>query len=91
MTVSSDAEYTGRRYFNTVNHPALQNGAYTIVNASISYSPGDDDRWQLSLWGKNLSNTEFASTGFDLTTTNGVETYTVSPPRWFGGSIAYKW
>ncbi|MBU6442512.1 MAG: TonB-dependent receptor [Alphaproteobacteria bacterium] len=91
MTVSSDAEYTGRRYFNTVNHPALQNGAYTIVNASISYSPGDDDRWQFSLWGKNLSNTEFASTGFDLTTTNGVETYTVSPPRWFGGSIAYKW
>lgn len=91
LTVSSDAEYTGQRYFNTVNHPALQNGAYTIVNANLSYSPSNDDRWEFSVWGKNLSNTEFASTGFDLTTTNGVETYTVSPPRWFGGSIAYKW
>ena len=90
IAVESDARYVGKRYFNTVNHPALVDDGYTILDARVSYETADG-HWEVAAWGKNLTNREYNVTGFDLTTTNGTVIYAVSPPRWLGGSIAYRW
>ena len=90
IAVESDARYVGKRYFNTVNHPALVDDGYTIVDARISYDTADG-RWEIAVWGKNLANREYNVMGFDLTTSNGTVIYEVSPPRWLGGSVSYRW
>ncbi len=88
MSAQSDFNFVGRRWFNTVNHPALQDGAYVLANARLSYIPSDE-RWEFALWVKNFTNVNYASFGYDLSGTNGDQARTVSPPRWFGGSISF--
>lgn len=90
IAVESDARYVGKRYFNTVNHPALVDDGYTIMDARVSYDTADG-HWEAAVWGKNLTNREYNAMGFDLTTTNGTVIYEVSPPRWLGGSVSYRW
>lgn len=90
VALQGDFNYVGRRFFNTVNHPALQNGAYAVFNSRLTYSSGDD-RWEAAIWVKNITNTEYASTGFDLSGTNGTVTRTISPPRWFGVTLTLHW
>ena len=87
--LQTDARYNGRRYFNTVNHPALADEEDFVVNARISYATLDD-RWEFALWGRNLTNTTVYASGFDMTGTNGSTTLAVAPPRWFGGSVRLR-
>jgi iron complex outermembrane receptor protein len=87
--LQADARFSSRRYFNTVNHPALVDNEDFVVNARISYATADD-RWEFALWGRNLTNTTVYASGFDLAGTNGSTPLAVAPPRWFGGSIRLR-
>ena len=60
------------------------------LDARVSYDTADG-HWEAAVWGKNLTNREYNAMGFDLTTTNGTVIYEVSPPRWLGGSVSYRW
>jgi iron complex outermembrane receptor protein len=87
--LQGDARYNSRRYFNTVNHPALADKEDFVVNARISYTTADD-RWEFALWGRNLTNTTVYASGFDLAGTNGSTPLAVARPRWFGGSVRLR-
>lgn len=87
--LQTDARYNSRRFFNTVNHPALTDPEDFVVNARISYATADN-RWEFALWGKNLTNATVYASGFDLAGTNGTTPLAVAPPRWFGGSVRLK-
>ncbi|HEY6869000.1 MAG TPA: TonB-dependent receptor [Novosphingobium sp.] len=84
--LQADAKYTSRRYFNTVNHPALADPHDFVANARISYATADN-RWEFAVWGRNLTNATVYVSGFDLAGTNGTTPLAVAPPRWFGGSV----
>lgn len=87
--LQADAKYNGRRYFNTVNHPALTDPEDFVVNARISYATSDN-RWEFALWCRNLTNATVYASGFDLAGTNGSTPLAVAPPRWFGGSVRLR-
>lgn len=86
--VEADARFVGKRFFNTVNHPALSDGGHTVLNSQITFVTGDG-RVELAVWGKNLTGAVVYDSGFDLSGTNGSAPLAVEPPRWIGGSITY--
>jgi iron complex outermembrane receptor protein len=90
LAAQADARYVDKRYFNTVNHPGLVDDGYTILNARLSYT-SRDERWDVSLYERNVTNEVYYPMGFDLSGTNGTIVRAVSPPRWFGASASYRW
>ena len=90
VSLQADGRYVGKRYFNTVNHPALVDDGYTILDARVSYADAGG-HWELAFWGRNLTDETYSPMGFDLSGTNGVVVRAISPPRWYGGSFSYKW
>jgi iron complex outermembrane receptor protein len=89
LSFQADARYNSKRYFNTVNHPALADNQDFVVNGRIAYRLGDGD-WEFAIWGKNLTNATVYASGFDLSGTNGSTPLVLGPPRWFGGSVSFR-
>jgi iron complex outermembrane receptor protein len=90
VALHADARYVDKRYFNTVNHPGLVDEGYTVVNGRLSYTSGDE-RWEMALWVRNITDEVFYPIGYDLTGTNGTIVRAVSPPRWAGASLSFHW
>ena len=67
--------------------PLVQPG-YSLVNARLSYS-FLDDRAQVALWGRNLTNEYYFNTGVPLATTFGTARRIFEPPRTWGGELSY--
>lgn len=89
LSLQTDARYNGKRYFNTVNHPALTDGQDLVINGRIAYALGHGD-WEFAIWGKNLTNANVYASGFDLAGTNGSTPLALGPSRWFGGSVSFR-
>ncbi|MEO8723337.1 MAG: TonB-dependent receptor [Sphingobium sp.] len=88
--LQGDARYTSKRYFNTVNHPALTDGSNFVANGRISYTTANRV-WEFAVWGKNLTKQVVYASGFDLAGTNGTTPLVLGPPRWFGGSVSFRY
>lgn len=67
---------------------ATQRG-YNLLHARLSYS-FMDDRAQVALWGKNLTNETFFINGQPLATTFGYVLRTYGTPRTWGGELSYR-
>jgi iron complex outermembrane receptor protein len=80
--------HVGKRYFNTINHPALSDSSYTASNARLSFLAADE-RWEVALWANNITNEEYLLTAFDLSTTNGTVSQAYAPPRQIGATVSY--
>ena len=89
ITLGGVVSHVGQRWFNTVNGPTLQDNAYTTENAHLDYDSPNDD-WKLGLWVKNLTNTQYVLTAFDMSTTDGTVARVYAPPRQFGATITYR-
>lgn len=83
------ANHVDKRYFNTVNHPAVAAAPYTVANLRLSYA-SIADRWDVALWVNNLSNEKYINTAFDLSTTNGVVVQAYAPPRQAGITLTAR-
>jgi iron complex outermembrane receptor protein len=63
-----------------------------VVNASVSLS-GRDQRWQASVWVKNLTNTKYLVYNLDLGVAFGDGTgfteQMYAPPRQFGATLRF--
>lgn len=89
MAVQGDMNHRGSRSLSAIDHPALKGASYTLVNASVEWN-SEDDRWGVSVWGKNLTDKVYYPTTFDLSTLTGQFEPVVAPPRWFGGTLTYR-
>ncbi len=56
----------------------------TIINARVAFAP-QDDRWQVALWGKNLTDEEYARAA-----SAGSFTQYASPPLTFGVDARFR-
>ncbi len=54
ITINASCQGAGKIYWNEEN--SLHQNFYTLLNASVEFRKGD---YKLSLWGRNLDNTEF--------------------------------
>ena len=54
-----DFSYLDDQQFTIENTPEKTQNGYGIVNARVSYAFGPENRYELAIWGKNLTDTEF--------------------------------
>jgi iron complex outermembrane receptor protein len=80
LSLTSDVSYTSRYYFtDTLRPDAIQKG-FAKVDASAAIS-GVDDKWTVSLIGRNLTNRLVATSANDIPFTGGSGTGTTSGIR----------
>jgi len=78
------ASHTGTYQFEPDN--IAGQSAYTKYNAAARWSPSDD-RYEVSLWGRNLSNV--ASIEYLSTLASGLRNGTYAAPRTYGITVEY--
>lgn len=84
-----DASFEDDRFFGVVNDPAIGlTDSYWKLGAVASYTPPSGD-WSLSVWGRNLTDEEYVTMGFDGTFFNGIVVYGVGDRRTFGITGTY--
>ena len=62
---------------------------YNLLHARLSYD-FLNDRAQVALWGKNLTDSIFFDTGANQTNTIGTLNRYYQAPRTFGGELSYR-
>jgi iron complex outermembrane recepter protein len=71
----------GKDSFYFSDRHAARSSSYVLLNASFGY---ETDRWQLSLWGRNLGNKDYFVRGFGDFGNDPRKGYIVEPYRQFG-------
>jgi outer membrane receptor protein involved in Fe transport len=77
-------DHTGRRALNETNSYFLS--AFGLLDASLTFTTSDK-RFKLSVFGKNLTNKLYASTGVDVGTFRSVY---IGAPRRYGASFGFQ-
>jgi iron complex outermembrane receptor protein len=77
--------YNGGLYPDTANQ--FHQHSYNLVNASLDWT-SRDDRWSVTLWGKNLTNVEYYN---HITVNRNSATASPSAPRTYGVTLGVKW
>ena len=88
LTVSADVSHKSRVFFSEYERDIESAAGYTMVDAWLQYS-SPDDRLHVQLWGKNLADTDRASSTFALATGRLIGV-TYLPPRTYGLTVGYK-
>lgn len=86
-----DAQRRSEHYFSLTRLPTVTEDGYTLSNALVSYSHGDD-LWTLSAFVHNLTDEEYLVQTFDLSGPNvfGLVEQYYGKPRWWGVSFRYN-
>ena len=85
-----DAFWQDNLFYEAKNTPPVYEPPYWLVNARVSVTT-QDDRWELAVWGKNLTETVYAADNFDFTGVNGTALRQAGLPREAGISVSYSW
>ena len=65
LTFAADLAYRSEQFFSEFNDPVEGTGAYTLLDARVSYQPANE-RWTASVWGKNLTDELVESGSFPV-------------------------
>ena len=84
-----DATWNSSRFFTIENGAAQRQAAYAVVNGSIGYAFGPDEKFAVRVFVKNLLDKDYLVSGFALNTF-GLNAFQPGQPRSFGVSISGK-
>jgi iron complex outermembrane receptor protein len=90
-TLTWQAGYTFQSevYPTTDLSELIKQDDYGLVNASLALVT-DDQAWRIALWGKNLADEEYRTTGYNIPVL-GIHTGFYGAPRTYGLSVSYNW
>jgi|AraplaMF_Col_mMF_1032025.scaffolds.fasta_scaffold00002_291 iron complex outermembrane receptor protein len=86
-TISTDWRYDGSSYFSTFNAPIDLEPGHTIGNARINYTL---DHWTGAFFVNNVTGKRYRVYDLDNSLSLGSAQATYTRPRWFGGTLTYK-
>lgn len=89
LTFSVDTTYTDERYFTSDNLEVFTGDDYALYNARIELLP-DSELWQVAVWGRNLSDEEYRTEGFNQFGLFGSSYHAYGEPRSAGISLSYN-
>ncbi|MFT7306151.1 MAG: iron complex outermembrane receptor protein, partial [Candidatus Azotimanducaceae bacterium] len=84
-----DFNYTDEVYKNIDNDEHLKAESYWLLNARVTLAP-KHERWEASLWVKNLNNELYYRERFDNFGPSWIYE-TPGAPRSFGATVAFHW
>tara|TARA_B110000211_G_C14093461_1_gene561058 strand:- start:12333 stop:14696 length:2364 start_codon:yes stop_codon:yes gene_type:complete len=76
-----DANWTDDHYFDIHNSESIAQDAYALVNARITWT-SVDDKYEVAIWGKNLTDEEYLTKAFDLSGFGGIMAH-------YGQTVSY--
>lgn len=77
--------------FHTIENLDIARGkAHWLVGSRLSYFTSDE-KLEIALWGKNLTEAEYRLQSFDFTKSGGFVTSVPNRPRSYGIEIVYNW
>ncbi len=88
LYLRGDYMYMDDHVTNNTNEPedvAFQDR--TLFNAKIGWR---NDHWNLSVWGKNLTDEEYAGLTSQVQRFSGSRAYFLAPPRTYGATLRYE-
>ena len=88
MAVQLDGFIYGDHYLYSAKNEANHEDGYGVLNASISYTTADE-KWKVTAWGKNLTDSEYRIYLVDIALAGFLEEI-YGPPQWFGGTVSYS-
>ncbi len=81
--------YTDDVFKDASNYPELMQESYTLVDAYLTYITPQGS-WEAALFGTNLTDVEYITSGFANGLTQGRITANVARPRQWGASLTYR-
>jgi iron complex outermembrane recepter protein len=87
LTLHLDGSYAATQYFELLNEPRIAQDAYTILNARVAFH-GGGDKWELGVWGRNLSDKYYLTNAVDLQAL-GYDYEHRGLPRMYGVDASY--
>lgn len=85
LRVQTDARYSGYAFKDAINDPVIAANEFWVVNGRVALL--GDDRWDVSIWAKNLFDERYVTQGINQSALgNGFRVY--GAPRTFGVSAA---
>ena len=88
LAIQGDMVYSGDIYFQPGNQPTLHEDSYTLFNAALKYT-SPNDAFSVTVFGKNLTNKGYFSSGFDLSFA-GLYCMKAGQPRYYGIKFDYN-
>lgn len=85
--VRADYNWTDDFFFDNENGLRTAQGSVGVLNGSIGIAT-DDDKWELRLWAKNLTNELYESGKSDVI---GSVLVSYNPPRTYGATLRWKY
>lgn len=76
-----------QEYYSAFNDDENSQPAYDVTSARVSFLTQDEE-WEVSFYGDNLTNTDYASAGTDFNV-QGV-TRSINPPRTYGLQVIWR-
>jgi iron complex outermembrane receptor protein len=81
-SVLGSARYSDSVFKDAANDPLIKAGSYWLFDARIAVG-ASDDRWEIALWGKNLTDDQHVAQGLDVASL-GFGNRTFNAPRTYG-------
>jgi len=85
--VRADYNWTDDFFFDNENSPRTRQKSVGVLNGSIGIAT-EDDKWELRLWAKNLTNVLYESGKSDVI---GSVLVSYNPPRTYGVTLRWKY
>ncbi|WP_372864956.1 TonB-dependent receptor, partial [Spongiibacter sp.] len=94
LSMNLNANYQDEQWYSANNdkigYENIRQDAYALYNARFTwFSHGDD--YTVSLWGKNLTETEYDTYAINLQAGFGFDYYQQGAPRTYGLEISYRY
>jgi iron complex outermembrane receptor protein len=82
-SVQADVQYTNDFCFTVLCAPVEKEEGYTVLNARVGYG-AQDGRWEVAVFGDNLTEEEYRVYAFDSSLFAGVVAGVYGKPRTYG-------
>ena len=88
-SIQADVQYTDDFCFTVLCAPVEKEKGYTVLNARIGYG-AQDGRWEVAVFGDNLTEEEYRVYAFDSSLFAGVVAGVYGKPRTYGVRAIYR-
>jgi iron complex outermembrane receptor protein len=89
LSLQADVQYTGKFCFSVLCSPVEREGAHTVYNARIGFSPKNKP-WEASLFINNITSEIYRVYTFDVSAYTGQIPSVYARPRSGGVSVTYR-